>query len=71
VICLIASSRLHAERWAASQHLNKDEWFHPAIPSDLYNRGKYHVITVLDGIEQMSNGYLNMMLTVAWREGRK
>jgi hypothetical protein len=71
MICLIASSRLWATRWAASQHLTKDEWFHAAVPSDLYKPYRYHVITVPDGIEHMSNQFLNMMLTAAWREGRK
>ena len=71
MICLIAGSRLFAHRWAESQHLRADEWFYPSTLSDLYNRGPYHVITVVEGIEHMSNHYLNMMLTAAWREGKR
>ena len=71
MICLIASSRLYASRWAQSQHLKDDEWFHPTIPSDIYKYNNFHVITVVEGIEHMSNHYLNMMLMVAWKQGRK
>jgi hypothetical protein len=70
MICLIASSKKHAIRWANSQHLKLDEWFHPAAISDLYKYKNYHVITVVEGIEEMGNGYLNMMLTTAWRQGK-
>lgn len=71
MICLIASSYQFARKFAQSQHLKDDEWFYPNTVSELYNRNPYHVITVIDGIEHISNHYLNMMLSAAWREGRK
>lgn len=71
MICLIASSYLFARKWAQSQHLRDEEWFYPSTVSELYSKGQYHVITVTEGIEHMSNQYLNMMLTVAWRESKK
>ena len=71
MICLIASSPLFARKWAQSQHLHDDEWFYASTVSELYHKNPYHVITVTEGIEHMSNHYLNMMLMVAWREGRK
>jgi len=71
MICLIASSYLFARKWAQSQHLRDEEWFYPNTVSELYNKAPYHVITVVDGIEHMTNNYLNMLLTVAWRESKK
>jgi hypothetical protein len=71
MICLIAGSYLYARKWAQSQHLRDEEWFFPNDVVDLYKRKDYHVILVLDGIEHVSNQYVNTMLTTAWAQGRK
>lgn len=69
MICIIAESYRAAERWANGQMLRRDEWFYPASEEDLYSRSNFHV--VVDTSSEIPNGYLNRILTVAWKQGRK
>lgn len=70
MICLIASSRVNAQRWADSQHLKADEWFWPAGAFDIIKRKNFHVILVPHGIEHVSNEWINTMLEYGWKYGR-
>lgn len=69
MICVIASSYRAAERWADGMMLQPHEWFYPSSEEALFGRINFHVI-VADGAE-IPNGYLNRMLNLAWKQGRK
>ncbi len=74
MICLIASSYINAKHWAASQHLNEDEWFFARDAFVIINQSKqgpFHTRLVPNGIEHVSNAYINTMLEYAWKYGRK
>lgn len=71
MICLIAGSQRHAERWARSQSLRAEEWFYPTNLFDIYRRKNFHTIIVHEGIDEISNDQLNRLLTAAWEHGRK
>lgn len=71
MICLIAGSRLHAERWAKSQNLHFDEWFHPTTVFDIYSKKDFHTILVHEGIDHFTNDQLDKMLKAAWECGRR
>jgi len=71
VICLIAGTFKSAERWAKSQNLRIDEWFYPETVFDIYRRKNFHTITVVDGIDNLSNDALNRLLVAAWECGRR
>lgn len=71
MICLIAGTAKHAERFAKSQNLRADEWFYAATLFDLVKRKNFHVICVVEGIEHLTNDQLNRLLTAAWENGRK
>lgn len=44
MICILASSKLQAERWAAGKLLEDDEWFYAETTMDLMKRKNFHVI---------------------------
>lgn len=69
MICILAPTFRSAERWANGQMLKDDEWFYPSSEEALIGRINFHVI-VADGGD-IPNGYLNRMLSIAWRQGRK
>lgn len=71
MICLIASSKKNAEHWAASQHLMPDEWFWPASAYDIIKRKDFHTILVPNGLEHVTNAWINSMLEYAWKYGRQ
>jgi len=71
MICLIASSYLFAKKWAQSQHLRDEEWFYGDSISTIYKRKDFHVLLVAEGIEHVSNKYVDTMLTAAWSQGKK
>jgi hypothetical protein len=72
MICLIAGSELDAKKWAKSQNLSSDEWFHPKNVFDIYGRkGGFHTIIVPEGIDHITNDQLNRLLTAAWTTGRR
>ena len=71
MICLVASSYLFAKKWARSQHLRDEEWFYASDITELYKRKSFHVLLVVEGIEHVSNSYVNLMLTTAWEQGKK
>lgn len=52
MICILASNKLEAERWAAAKGLDEDEWFFPNNEMDLITRKNYHVLVA------SSAGYL-------------
>lgn len=69
MICLIASSYINARKWAASQHLEDNEWFYPSDATDLLTKSNFHVIVVEYGLEHISNTTLNYMLNLAKNRG--
>lgn len=70
MICLIASSYENAKKFAASQHLEDNEWFWPNSTTNLLFKSNFHVITVIFGIEHMPNSKLNELFTTAQKRGR-
>ena len=71
MICLIAGSARHAERWAKAQNLRGDEWFYPATVFDIYKMKNFHTISVLEGLDLLTNDQLNRLLVAAWECGRR
>lgn len=71
MICLIASSAIHAKKWARGQNLRDEEWFYPETVFDIMRKKNFHTLTVPDGIEFLSNDQLNRLLTAAWDCGRR
>lgn len=71
MICLIAGNKIYAKKWARSQNLREDEWFHPESMFELLSRKNFHVIVVPEGIDHITNDQLNRMLTLAWERGRR
>ena len=71
MICLIAASYRYARKFALSQHLNDDEWFWGAAAEEIMSKRNFHTLLVLDGIENVNNQYINTMLELAWKCGRK
>lgn len=69
MICIIASKYKSAERWANSHLLLEFEWFYPTNKEDIRSRKNFQVV-VADG-DEIPNGYLNEMLTLAWKHGRQ
>ncbi len=70
MICLISNSYANARKFAASQHLESNEWFFASSAIELYKRSNFHVIAVIDGLESMPNSILNELLTLAWKRGK-
>jgi hypothetical protein len=72
MICLIAGTRKDAEKWARAQNLRSDEWFHPDNVFAIYaKRCNFHTILVHEGIDNISNHDLNLLLTAAWECGKR
>lgn len=71
MICLIAGTPTDAKKWARSQNLRDDEWFHPNTIFDIYKKKNFHTIVVNEGIEHLTNDQLNRILTAAWECGRR
>lgn len=70
MICLISSSRKNAQSWAAGQNLRDDEWFWPSGAFDIIKRKNFHTILVSQGLEHVTNDWINTMLEYAWKYGR-
>lgn len=72
MICLIAGTLKHAKKWAQSQNLREDEWFHPTTVFDIYkHKGQFHTLLVHEGIDHLTNEQLNRLLTAGWECGRR
>lgn len=71
MICLIAGSARHAERFAKAQNLRIDEWFYPSNIFDIQRRKNFHTITVPEGLDLVENDQLNRLLVAAWECGRR
>lgn len=72
MICLIAGTHRDAAKWARSQNLRDEEWFHAATIFDIVTKkGFFHTLVVPDGIDHLTNDQLNALLTAAWQNGRR
>lgn len=69
MICIIASNYKEANRWANGQMLLEFEWFYPSSREDIKARKNF--VTVVVGEGDIPNGYLNEMLSLAWKHGRE
>lgn len=70
MICLVAGTRLFAEKWARSQSLRNEEWFFADL-FEILKHKNFHTIVVHEGIDNLSNDQLNRLLVAAWEQGRK
>lgn len=70
MICIIAGNYLEAERYAAGQLLDDNEWFYPADISELLTKSNFHVLVVGTAGQNVPASYFERVLRTAKTRGR-
>jgi len=69
MICILANSRLEAERFASSHLLESDEWFSPKNEGELRFREDFHVLIASN--MNLPEPLFNKILHLAKERGKR